>query len=361
MKKIICLILICLMLPITSILVVGCKNKDYKLKEFYTSYQNIGNNLSNLTLVDATDIYGLNTTSYKITINYTKLSTLSTLVEKSNTPYYKLKYFYQQLLDDTLSPMYFFGSSIANSKKVSDKQTESLFKSLKNLELEYKDIDFYVGILNTSLITNDVTIISNNLKNVFEQYEQTIEAAINLANIVNKVYFDKIVVNENYNHANKPYNQLTESDIAILSSDIRARMYYYKSVYANVYYQMCVKGNNLGDKFISNISPSTTYTPYNQIKAITTLDSVQPSVLVTNEQALYNIHSYASSLYNLQNNFDEAYENFNLASSKVTYSKLTEDSSVTDLNYGTIIYQFANGIAVDSWEILNSLTNLLYV
>ena len=88
MKKLICAILICLMLPITSLMLVGCNDKDYDIKKFYTAYQEIGNNTTNLTLTDANDVYGLNTTSYKIDIDYSKSSKLSTLVNNSSTQYY---------------------------------------------------------------------------------------------------------------------------------------------------------------------------------------------------------------------------------------------------------------------------------
>ena len=69
MKKFICLILICLMLPFASIIFTGC-DKDYDIKKFYTTYQNIAINSKNLKLVDANNTYQIDTNGQKININY---------------------------------------------------------------------------------------------------------------------------------------------------------------------------------------------------------------------------------------------------------------------------------------------------
>ena len=137
MKKFVCLILICLMLPIASLVMAGCGDTDYNIKDFYITYQNIGNNAQNLKTVAISDLTTTSSANYKIEIDYSKSTQLSTLVNNSSSQYYNLKYFYQQLLDDTLSPVYFFGDDIASSKKVGKKQTKQLFKQLKNLFIPF--------------------------------------------------------------------------------------------------------------------------------------------------------------------------------------------------------------------------------
>ena len=360
MKKIICTILICLMFG-SCFALVGCGDKKGNVKNFYSSYTNIASTTTNLTLVEATDIYQIKTNSYKIDINYSKSSILSTLVENNSQPYHKLKYFYQQLLDDTLSPLYFFGEEISNSSNISNKQATKLTKDLTNLEQEYKDIDHYVGILINSLNANnnssDFTNLTN-LKKVFVQYEQSINKATDLSNTICKVYFGTVVSNPNYNYSTKTYTQLNEADLTRMSVDVRARMYYYKSVYANVYNQLYVKDGNLSEQFVSYNASAPTYEPYTSLKGIINLTSKSMENLLNNKQNIYNA---ALTLYNLQNSFGNAYDNFITASNNISYTKLDSSSSINDLNYGTIITQFSNGIAYDSCEILLNLTTLLYL
>ncbi len=347
------------MLPIACLSLAGCGKNEYNIKDFYTSYKNIANSTTNLSLVAANDVYQVNNNSYKIDINYSKSGILSTLVEDENSQYYHLKYFYQQLLDDSLSPLYFFGEAIANNKNVNKNQTKQLFTELKALEEDYKDIDYSLISLINSLDLNDESRISlSYLKKVFNQYEQAITTANKLSTIVCDVYFNVVVSNSNYNYSIKTAEQLTEADFTRILSDVRKRMYYYKSVYANIYNQLFLKGNDWAEKLSTSTNVTLpSYAPYDNVKTISLLENNSMLSLSLNREV---IHSNAVALYNIQNSFTEAYNAFMLANTKVTYCKLDASSSTDEHNYGYIISQFSDGIAMDSYEILNKLISLLY-
>ncbi|MBQ3502712.1 MAG: hypothetical protein IJA72_03505, partial [Clostridia bacterium] len=184
MKKFLCLILLVALLPIGCFALSGCKDKQ-DLKTFYTTYKNIDNECPHLVLSPATNTYNIEWEGVKLDIDYTQSSTLQTLVEDPSTKYYNLKYFYQQLLDDSLAPLYFFGEKISASNKVSDKQTEKLFAELNNLKSKYKEIDYYAGTLITSLkATNEESVNLSYLKKLFTQYENAIIVAGNLSAII---------------------------------------------------------------------------------------------------------------------------------------------------------------------------------
>ena len=359
MKKVLYAILICFILT-PCFAFVGCnKDKKYSAKDFYTSYQNIAQDNTNLALVPANNIYQTEINATKIDINYELSTKLTTLANDSSTQYYQLKHFYQQLLDDSLSPLYFFGEKISSSKNISNSQAKQLSNRLDALQAEYEDLNYYVGILINSLhATNDSNINLSNLKKVFLQYEDAINEANKLSSVVCNVYFGSVLSNANVNYSNKTYDQLTDTDLSRIAIDTRVRIYYYKSVYANVYNQLYVRGNNLAEQLSSSTSITLpSYAPYSYVKGLTSLDSHSPTTLENNKQSIYN---NIVSLYNIQKSFNKAYNVFNTATSKVVYSNLSEYSSATELNYGTLINQFANGIAIDSFEILNNLVNLLY-
>lgn len=359
MKKFICTLLIVLMLPITCFAFTGCKDDKYNIKDFYSTYQNIVTNNQNLTLVEANDTYQLNTNSYKIDIDYSKSSKLSTLVEDGSSKYHYLKYFYQQLLDDSLAPLYFFGELISSSDKVTKTQTNELFKNLELLEKEYEDINYYLGILTTSLnATNDETINLLYLKKLLSQYEQTITSAGNLSAVICEVYFDTIISNSNFDYSSKTYEDLTDADLGRITIDTRARMYYYKAVYSNIYNQLYVRNSDLAEQLVSSSTNPPTYEPYEYFANISDIENQSIEDLRNNKQSIYN---NVISLYNIQNNFTLAYKHFNLATSKIAYLDLDEHSSINDVNYGKIITQFVNGIAVDGYEIIKNLVNLLYI
>ena len=360
MRKFVCIILIALILPVTVFMLTGCDKKNNNIKTFYSSYQTIGNTASHLKLVAANDIYGLNTTSYKIDVDYTKCNKLSTLVDNSDTQYFYLKHFYQQLLDDSLSPLYFFGEKISNSSKVSKKQAQQLFDGLEALKDDYEDLDHYLGMLMNSLnsTANEPTISLSYLNKVYNEYEQTINSANNLSSIVCDVYFGSVLSNPNYNYASKATEQINESDLLRISIDLRSRMYYYKSIYANIYNQLYVRGSNLAERLSSSTNATLpTYTPYNNIKNITSLNTKTTSAMLLNKKS---IHSSAIALYNIQKSIIPAYNIFNNATLKVTYSKVNKDSSIEEKNCHALITQFSNGIAYDSYEVLSRLINYLY-
>lgn len=359
MKRILCLILIVVVLPLTSLALCGCK-KDYKLKDFYQSYKKIAEESSHLVVTEAIDTYDINTNSLKIDIDYSQSGKLRSLVEDPSTKYYYLKSFYQQLLDDTLAPLYFFGDSISTSKKISDKQTNKLFESLNELKDEYKDIDYYAGSLITFLDTsNNESVNLSYLKKLFAQYEETIVAAGKLSALINDIYFNTLLSNSNINFSSKTYTDLNDADLSSISMTVRARMYYYKSIYANIYTQLYIKDADLAEKIIYQSASIPTYEPYNYISTINSLETKSIEALRNNKE---NIYYNIVSLYNIQNNFDKIYNQFNISAEKISYININQTTSTADeLNYFKIMDEFAYGTAFDSYEILNNLVDLLYV
>jgi hypothetical protein len=358
MKKVLCSILIILLLPFTCILVSGCKDDDRNIKNFYKSYTEIVNSTQNLTLVAAIDNYQVNTNSYKIDIDYSKSTKLSSLIDNSTTKYYHLKHFYQQMLDDSLAPLYFFGEKISTSDRVTEKQTKQLYKELDELSQDYINIDYYLGILISSLnATNDEVVNSSYLKKLFIQYEQAITSAGILSATVCNIYFNTIAPNSSFNFSNKTDLQLTDTDLTSITINVRARMHYYKAVYANIYNQLYIRHCNLADNLINHSANLPNYQPYQFISSINDITNKSIEELRTSRTEIYN---NIMSLYHIQSNFDLAYQHFNTATSKIAYAEINNKSTISQKNYAAIITQFANGIAVDSYEILNNLTYLLY-
>jgi hypothetical protein len=359
MKKFLCFILLLTLLPIGCFAFTACKN-SYNLKDFYESYKKIDNECPHLILDPIIDTYAASSNSFKLNIDYIQSPTLSGLVEDTTTEYYYLKYFYQQLLDDSLAPLYFFGEKISNSKKVSDSETKELFEKLKDLENSYKDIDYYTGALISSLKSvNEESVNLSYLKKLFERYEVAIVKAGALSAVINNIYFNKLISNSNIDYSAKTYDQLGDADLTTISMNLRSRMYYYKSVYANIYTQLYIRDANLADNLIYESMPLPVYQPYTYISGVNELQTKPIDNLRNSKQDIYN---NIVSLYTIQNNFGEAYKQFNTATNKIVYNNINPNtSSQTDLNYAKIIEQFANGIAVDSCEILNNLIDLLYL
>ena len=361
MKKIICIILICLLLPLTSLILVSCKKDSYDLKTFYSTYENIVSNTPYLTLKNTDDTYNYNVNSKKISINYNKMSQLEQAVNSSK-PYQYIESLYQQLLDDTLSPVYFFGQKIASSNRVSKKQTTQLFENLASLSVEYQELDYYLGVLNSSLTSTPTSTISlSHLKKLLLQYEKLLTAAGNLSSVVSNIYFNTILSVSDFDYSSKNFNELNEADLVKISIETRAKMYYFKSIYANIYHQMFIKNSNIANTITSNSTPSlTNYAPHTYVSRINSLISNDYTSLAQSSTTLETIHKNSISLYNIQKSFDSAYNEFNLACSKVSYSNLNEKSSSEEKSYGAIIERFAYGIAWDSYEILKNLVDELY-
>lgn len=359
MKKFLCLVLLLTLLPIGCLTLVAC-DKSYNIKEFYSSYRNIEKECPHLILKDAVDSYSLGGENVKLDIDYSQSPQLSALVEDSNSKYHYLKYFYQQLLDDSLSPLYFFGNQISNSKKIGEKKTKQLFVELKNLENCYEDIDYYTGALMVSLKSvNDENVSLSYLKKLFEKYESAITVAGTLSAVINDVYFNNVVSISNIDYSSKTFDQLTDTDLTAITLNVRSKMYYYKSIYANVYTQLYVREADLANKLVYESTTPPSYAPYDYISSILELNTRPIENLRNAKQSIYkNI----ISLYNIQSNFDEAYKTFNAATQKVAYNQVDMNTSdQTQINYSKMIKQFANGIVVDSYEILNNLINLLYL
>ena len=365
MKKFICIILICLLLPLTSLVLAGCNKDSYDLKTFYTSYKNIvSSDTPYLTLSDTIDQYNLNGASEKsekISINYEKATHLSNAVN-STSSFKHIESLYQQLLDDSLSPVYCFGQKIASSDRVSKEQTKQLFENLKSLEVEYLELDYYVGILNNSLAsTTNSTINLSHLKKVFLQYEKLLTAAGNLSSVVSNIYFNTILSISEFNYSGKKANELTSADLVKISIDTRAKMYYFKSVYANIYHQMFIKNSSISNSLISSSTPLLpTYQPHTYVASIKSLNSKSYDTLINSSSTIEDIYNNSVSLFNIQKSFEASYSEFNLATSKISYAGLSEKSSNEEKTYGIIIDRFAYGVAFDSYEVLKNLVNALY-
>ena len=356
MKKILCILLVCLMFPFASYIISGCSTNNYDLHTFSSTYQSFVDNYNNLALDDAEKLNQSDPSSKRININYVLAPELSRLVEQNSTPYYYLKYFYQQLLDDSLAPLYFYGDTISQSGKVSKKQTEKLFNSLNALQEDYNNIDYYLGILNNALKANSNSSISH-LRKLFEKYEQAILSANKLSAVVCDVYFNTVVSSSNIDYSQKDYAELTDADITSITLNIRSRIYYYKSIYAHTYNQVYVVGQNMADKLAGKLSTPPTYAPYEYIKNIKSLESKNPANLTNSKQAIYN---YSVAQYNIQSNFNTAYNEFNTACSKLESVEANKNNQLHIDNYNAIVLRFANGIAYDSYEIIENLIDLLY-
>lgn len=356
MKKFLCLLLILALAPLTALTLAGC-DKDHNIKDFYKSYLNIASNSQNLTLTEAHDSYSLNINRERITINYSQQ--LTELMKNDTKPYRYIDDFYQKLLDDTLAPLYLFGAEISNSNNVSKKQAEQLFNKLSALESGYQDIDYYSGILMSSLKSSAVEAINlSHLSNLFEQYEQMLDAASDLSALVCDIYFNNILTNSNLNYTNKAYTDFLDADLTNIAINIRSRIYYYKSIYANVYYQLYIKGHDINQKLINTSYTPPVYNPYNYTSGITSLTTTSTQELHNNK---YDICINMISLYNIQTKISTAYSHFVTASRNIVYHNVNYTSSITDRNYANIMLHFANGIAYDSYEILSSLIAILYI
>ncbi len=355
MKKILSLVLILLILPVTALALTGC-DKHGDLSKFYASYLEIAENSQNLTLVEANDNYGLQINSQKIAIDYSPQ--LSQLVENTSSPYHNLKYFYQQLLDDSLAPLYLFGDVISNSNKLNEKQADNLYSQLNQLKVDYEEIDYYAGILITSLATNnDPTINLSHLKKLFARYEQTLNTATRLSGSICDIYFNIILTNADIDISSKDYNELTDADLTNLAINVRSRFYYYKAIYANVCNQLYIKSGNLADTLLTTAVKPNLYQPYTYISAINSLTNKGVEVLRANKEAIYN---NMIALYNIQNSIPTAYNHFLTATNNITYLTTNQNSSTNELYYKNIASQFANGIAYDSYEIISTLMTILY-
>lgn len=360
MKKVLCLLLTICLLPISALVLSACGEKDRELKNFYTAYTQIADNNEYLTLNPINDDYGLNIQADKIEINYAKNAELSALVENSSKQYKQIKYFYQKVLDNTLSPMYFYGKSLSQHKKLSKKQVEKLYARLDDLADGYSSINYYCGILISSLkSTTDDDINYTYLRKLFAEFENTIEQASLLSRLVSDIYFNQVLKNSNLNYGTKgSYEELTDADLSAIADSIKKRVYYYKSVYANVFNELYINQNDLGEKITSGLNVDTlTYAPYNYIANIESLSTKSPEALRANKQAIY---SNIVSLYQIQLQIDEDYEQFEQSKQKVVYAKLSSTSSAEDKNHGTAVDHFAYGIAMDSYQVLKQLITVLY-
>lgn len=353
------------MLPIASILLSACGSEEQELKNFYTAYTDIADDNKYLTLTSINDDYGLNIQADKIEIDYSACPSLNKLVETSGTPYYQIKYFYQKALDNTLSPLYFYGKSLSQSKNISKKQTKELYSRLEDLAEGYSSIDYYSGILISSLNStqnSDINDINYTyLKKLFNEYETAIEQATLLSRLVSDLYFNEVLKNANLNYGTKSsYEELTDADLSAIADSTKKRVHYYKSMYANIYNELYINENNLGEKITASndFTPSSlTYAPYDYISNIDSLATKDIYYLRNNKQTIY---SCIVSLYQLQLQIDEDYENYEQAKQNVVYTKLNSASSAEEKNNGRAVDHFAYGIAMDSYQILKNLIPALY-
>lgn len=360
MKRFLCLLLIICLLPISAIVLSGCGQDNRELKAFYSTYTQIIDNNSYLTLESVNDGYGLNIQADKIDINYSKSTELSALVENSSTNYYYIKYFYQKVLDNSLAPLYFYGKTLSQSKNISKKQVKQLYSRLDDLADEYSSMDYYCGILISSLkSTANQTINQTYLGKLFQQYERTIEKASLVSSLVSELYFNKVLENPNLNYGTKnSYEELSDADLIAIADSTKKRVYYYKSIYANIYNELYINEADLDEAIINNTNPnSLSYLPYNYLSNIDSLTTKNITELQNNKQAIF---TNIVSLYQIQLQIDTDYEYFESVKQNVIYAKLTSTSPAEDIDNGKAIEHFAYGIAMDSYEILRNLITALY-
>ena len=356
MKKVLSLLLILIMFPITAFALIGCNEKK-DAKDFYNSYLKIASDSQHLTLTEANDNYNLNIHSEKIVVKHSPQ--LSTLIADNSKPYRYLDTFYQKLLDDSLAPLYLFGDEISKSNNVSEKQAEKLYSRLGDLEDDYEDIDYYCEILMSSLKSSASESVNlSHLKRLFEQYEQILDSAANLSALVCDIYFNNILTNSNLNYSSKKASELTDTDLTNITINIRSRLYYYKSIYANVYNQRYIKGNKIYENLINMSFTPETYNPYSYISSIKSLTTLPIEELRDNKTDIYN---NMLSLYKIQSNISVAYNHFVTASKNIMYNEINENSNTNQISYANIMNQFTNGIAYDSYEIIKNLITLSYI
>lgn len=352
--------LVMCLLPLSAIILCSCGGNDQELKDFYTCYTKIAQNNTYLTLTSVNDDYGLNIQAYKIDLDYSLSPELSALVDNNSTKYYYIKHFYQTALDNSLSPLYFYGKALSQSDNITKKETKQLYSKLDALADEYSSISYYCGILISSLkSTANQTINLTYLNKLFTQYEQTIEQASLLSRLVSNLYFNKVLENSNLNYGVKnSYEELSDADLIAIADSTKKRVYYYKSLYSNIFNELHINGRDLGNSIINGLNVnSLVYTPYNYVAGIDSLITNDINTLRSNKEKIF---SCIVSLYHIQNQIDSEYEYFEQSKSKVVYAKISSTSPIEDVNHGKVIQQFAYGIVCDSYAMLSQLVSALY-
>lgn len=357
MKKFICVLFSLLLLPFSIICLSGCES-DKDMSKFYTTFTSIAEKHQHFQLVEIKDKYGALPNSTKIDINYSSSPELKSKVSNSETKYYYLESYYHPLLDSSLAPLYFYGPKLS-TVSVKKSTIKSLYKQLEKVDDGFDDLSYYYEILISSLQTSaneDVNLV--HLSNLFAHYENLIESSITLSSTISNIYFNHILDNSTLNYSKINIETITKTDVDFISLNVRQRLPYYEHLFADIYFHLYVKDNNLPDKIVetSNFIPEY-YTPKTFVDTLNTSNINSSETLLESKQDLYK---NAITLYNIQCELPERYSIFNQAKEKVSYSKVKQSSNPDEQNYSKLILQFANGIAYDSYEVLLQLTNLIF-
>lgn len=360
MKKTICSFLTITLTILACISLSACGDeKKYVLSTFYNTYINISDKYEYLKLTYINNDFEFQNSIAKVDVDYSTSPILDNLVRNSSSKYSYLESFYHPLLDNALAPMYFYSQQISASNNVSKTETQQLFEALEKLEKEFGDIDNYQAILIARVqASSNEDINLSQLRTLFEQYEQAIDVACDLSNLVCEIYFNKVLTNDNVDYSHLTPNTLSDADLINISTSTRNRIHYYKFIYASVYNELYVENAGLADKIIKNGDTSIpAYDPYDYISDIESLTSNAITVLTANRDVIYE---YAIALYNLQEEIELEYKLFNNASNKISYANIGNKATNNEINYANAVSRFANGIAYDSYEILDKLDDKLF-
>lgn len=359
MRKFICYVLIIIACSITCIGLSACNDDKYNITDFHNSYIQIADKYDFLKLTSINQDYGIENTIYKIDIDYSSAPNLLALVNNNSTKYSYLKTFYQKMLDNALSPVYFYSQDISNSKNISKSQTETLYEKLNDLEDEYSDLDNYFNILASRIqasASEDINL--SQLKALFNQYEEAISVACDLSNIVCDIYFNTVVTSYNLDYSNVNYSQLSDADLITIYTNGKTRIHYYKWLYASIYNELYMEEGNIADLIIDESNPSLpVYQPYTFVSSIEAINQNGLSVFNAHKEDIYN---YSILLYHAQNQLNIDINSFLIACDNIDFTKINTNSNNTDLVYANVISNFAYGISYDIYEILNSVKHILY-
>ncbi len=348
MKKFLTYLLLFVIL-LTPTTLVGCKSKETrKAANFYNEYLDISTQSPRLKEEKLDNRFASNETLYLIKFNFSQ--DLQAKIEQTGTSYNKIVTFYDELLENVSAPIVMYGQYLTSSN-TTQKENETIYSKLDSLTSAYLDTSSKLGDLEKTLGTESLANI--NLSNLLYSYETLIFRASNLSNKISSIYFNSIAT------ANPNYIAIEDDKINLQSIGANAlnRRVYYLSVFADIYLNVYILGNQIPSKIINGESIAQ-YTPYKILNNarysnnyLDNLDSNRDSLI-----------KYARSFYLLQNDFEIQYQNYHTAIEKMTYSLVDSSSSVESQGYKKIVDQFVGngGIAYSAYETLTRILSLSF-
>lgn len=352
MRKLLSLTLILLILPV-SLIFVSCKDKETRsISNFYNSYLDISTSNIRLTEQLLDSRFNNNENLYLVKFSFSDELQLKIdgLSASPYNPYNKINSFYDILLEDVSAPIAMYGKAL-NSSDVSKDETSNIYSRLDQLKSAYISTATKLGDLEATL--NDPAIASTNLKQLFASFETLIQKASNLSNLVTSVYFNNVMQDANPNYVAQ---QLNEINLTTLAQRTLNRKAYYISVYADIFLNVYILGNNVPEQMMLGTF-SSQFEPYQNLSTVRY--STNTNELESNRETLVNL---ARSLYLIQKDFDREYQRYHDAIEKITYSLVNANSSTETNGYKNIIDQFVsnNGIAYASFSTITDILDLSY-